>query len=243
MVTTTTTMHVPYKAVKTPARPRPRGLHPVLPLPKDLFAIFYGGVGSGKTQAAMNLIFQKKQYRDHYKGGIYVFSPTAEVDDSTRPLRESSDVTLLGQYTDEKCLALFEELDQAVKEAVDEGDTPLPSLLVLDDCVGDIKESSKVCGEVLRHRHRHCGVIILTQLWRGIPTKFRANASVLYLFKTRDDQELKKIQEALGSTFGNISALMSKAHKDKHDFLLCLQGRCPKTQAWRNFCQELLFED
>nr|WP_281722912.1 ATPase/DNA packaging protein [Nitrosomonas nitrosa] len=235
-------LHVPYLPVLTPKHKRPKDLHPLLPLPKDLFAIFYGGVGSGKTQAMLNLVLRSQQYRDFYPGGIYVFSPTAEHDDSTRPLRESSDVHLLGPYSDEKCMQLFKELEEAVDKAKEEGDEPLPSLLVMDDCVGDIKEYSQVATEVLRHRHRHCGVIILTQLWKGIPTKFRANASMVYLFKVRDDQEMKKIQEAMGSTFGNLSSLMARAHQEPHDFLLLFQGRCPKTQAWRNFCQELLYE-
>jgi hypothetical protein len=199
-----------------------------------------GGVGSGKTVCAANLILQSALYRGFYPGGIYWMSPTSETDLSCEPLRKSSDVHMLGAYSDDKIMALFHELEEGVHEAREEGTEPLPSLLVLDDCVGQLSEHSPINAELLRHRHRYCGILVLSQLWRKLPTPIRSQASMAIFFGTRDDKETQKVRDSFDGHFGNAAALLKEATKNsRHDFLLITQGRL-EPAAYRGMFMERL---
>lgn len=232
-----------YLPVRSGGGGRPEGLNPLLPPPEKIFTIMVAPCGSGKTVALVNLFLRKNQYRGFYPGGIFIFSPTALTDDSMRPLRESASVHLLGRYTDEAAIEFFQSRAAYIAESKDNDETPLTACLVLDDSVGDIRQGSAISSEILKHRHFDLGVVITTQAFREIPTQFRGNASLIFLWRCRDHKEQQKLQESYGNQFGDVGLLLRRATAGgKHNFLLLTQGLAPRTEAWRGMGLELLFD-
>ena len=145
-------------------------------------------------------------YFDH----IYLISPSKH----TLPLEKLNfnEDRIYDSYSDEYLADIIS------KEREDDN---LNNLIVLDDCVRDLKNTTDLCRCVLNRRHitqnnakegkAGLSIIITAQKYRGgVPLYVRLNMSDVMIFRSENGSELKSIKDEL---LGDLS-------KDEQETLL-----------------------
>jgi len=121
-------------------------------------------------------------------------------------------------------------------------------LLVLDDCIKQLKKNSdELCKVILNRRHiltnpegEGCAglsVFILSQRYNELPLTFRCNTSSIYLFRTDNRKELECIKDELMAdlTKEQQNEVLKLAWKDKYSFLLILNNRPTGERYYQRF--------
>lgn len=217
------------------------------PLPKKSFAmLIIGQPGSGKSTLWNSMLLshptKKKpdiprfyyRYFDH----IYLISPS-QVSLPLKKLNLNED-RMFNQYSDE----LLEDILQEERDGEN-----LNNLIILDDCVRDLKfESKTLCRCILNRRHTTqnndqdgkagLSIIITAQKYRGgVPLYLRLNMSQVILFRTENATELKSIKDEL---LGDLSKtqqdeLLKLCWEKPHDFLFIDAFKQKKDRYYKNF--------
>lgn len=168
------------------------------PFPKSHFLyLIIGGVGSGKTSLALNLLKIKKEdggFRKAYNQ-IYVVSPTAkydpkwdklinEVDDEGNYYTECNDETI-GEIIEK-----LEVYNEEWKDTHDKNEKP-SSLVIIDDCVDSFskRQKNKLNKLILTLRHLKTSVWIMSQKLNAVPQLIRAQARAISFFPTLNRRE------------------------------------------------------
>jgi hypothetical protein len=164
------------------------------PFPKSNFLyLIIGGVGSGKTSLALNLLripTEDGGFRKAFNR-IYVISPTAKYDDKWDRLIHEVDEegNYYNECNDEVIGEVIEKLEAYNEEwKMDErhkGKKP-SSLVIIDDSVDMFsrKQKNKLNKLVLTLRHLKTSVWIMSQKLNAIPPLIRAQARCISFFPT-----------------------------------------------------------
>ncbi len=187
-------------------------------LPKELMKppfllIIQAPVRSGKSCLIMNLVYQ--WYKKIFDEIIFV-SPTVKNDKTLRVLYEDDDIIKIDDDLDNG--AINEIIEQLIEEQNElEDDEREHKLLVLDDCLGFLKQ--KLAYLCSRFRHYKISICISSQSFRSIPLICRVNSSAYILFRTHNKKELNKLDEEFSGNFPSFLDLYEKATKNKYSFL------------------------
>ena len=144
---------------------------------------------SGKTTTIVNMLQSELFYRGLFDK-IYYFSPTAKGDPNCRFLAEEPNVEILTDYSDEYLNALLEYQISVPKKERDK------ICVVFDDAIHFLKRHSTGSYLAVKSRHYSCLLTIyVSQSFRSLDTKIRANSRVVCLARLSNDLEIQKIAE------------------------------------------------
>ena len=168
---------------------------------------------AGKTTLIVSMLLH--QFRGCFER-IYVFSPSVDVDDAWKPVKEYSEKEL--QVDQQKDKTFFHEWHPEVLEALLDRQLKLTELqkkrkykemyqiaVVIDDFAdrADVIHSS---GNILtslfiRGRHGWVSTLISSQKLRAIATPLRVNATFICCFRLRNSKELDSLLEELTAIY------------------------------------------
>lgn len=205
--------------------------------------LIVGGVGSGKTSLALNLLrinqedggFRKKFNR------IYVISPTARYDmDKWGRLLDEVDAE--GNYytecNDDTIEDIIDKLEEYNEEwALSKKKGKPSSLVIIDDCVDAFsrRQKNKLNKLVLTLRHLKTSVWIMTQKLNAVPQLIRAQARCISFFPTLNRREEETLINEINIDDGMFKKLIEFAGSgDDHPFLHIKIGD-GKPQFFRKF--------
>lgn len=220
------------------------------PFPKSHFLyLIIGGVGSGKTSLALNLLKIKKEDGGFRKAfnRIYVVSPTAKYDDKWDKLIQEVDEE--GNYYQEcndetigEIIDKLEEYNEDWKNDKKKKDTKPSSLVIIDDCVDSFskRQKNKLNKLILTLRHLKTSVWIMSQKLNAVPQLIRAQARCISFFPTLNRREEETLINEINIDEGLFKKLIGFAGDgDDHPFLHVKLGE-GKPQFFRKYNRILL---
>ena len=186
-------------------------------LPKNNFImLIHAPPRSGKSVLIMNLIYNDAFKLKKIFNKIVFLSPTLEADKTLRHLYDDEDIIKIYDYNE------LENIDGIIDGIVDdqkENKGKESVLLVLDDCVGLLGNTSKNLNRLCtRYRHFNVSMIITSQNYKSFGVLMRNCASHWIFFNTNMLKERKKIMEDM-NTFPNFENLYNTAVNERYSFL------------------------
>jgi GTPase SAR1 family protein len=181
-----------------------------LPLKYNFFMLLVGKPGSGKTSWWVSMITKKKKntfYKKFHK--VYIFSNSFKTISEDIQLDKSRIYDGISELPD---------VIEKIKKTDDE-----KTLIIIDDCVSDIKDVEYMQKLIYNRRHTGGGVslIITTQVYNKLPLNLRKCASDLVFWATSNKQEYISIyKDYINLTFENwVKLLKYVFDKNPHNFL------------------------
>jgi hypothetical protein len=163
--------------------------------------LFIGRKNSGKTRLLVDMLLDKRGYRNIY-GKIIIVSPTFESQKST-----------WGRISGEG-IVVYKEFSESVLEQIytDQQNNKSRSLLILDDNGEDLKKIKPSTFNKLVSNSRHLGgglsIIALLQKCTQSPTILRANCDSFVCFSATSVREQEILYQEIGvldkNTFTNM---------------------------------------
>jgi len=228
-------------------------------LPKVPFRMVAAGPsGCGKTEAIVSMILDMYRARAGKPifQGVFVFSPSVEVDSCWAPVKDFVKKELKVNLEKERCF--FDKFDtEALQDILstqkrvtqllkDRGAKQLYGvLLVIDDFADDVqvvRNSPLLWETYVRGRHSFVSTIIATQRYRQLAPIIRINATDAIFFRFRSQMELKAMLEENSAVFGQraLEEMYHEATKEPYSFLyLKLGAKKPEDFAWKRFEERL----
>jgi GTPase SAR1 family protein len=180
------------------------------PIPSQygFFLMVIGTPGSGKSTFWLNLI-TKKVKNTYYKkfDKIYIFSNSLKT--ITTKINLPEDRLFDG-------ISQLEDIIEVIKDSDDR------VLLIIDDCVTDLKNADYLLKLIYNRRHiaRSVSIIITSQVYNKINMAVRKAASDLVLFSTTNKKELETVfSEYINIPKNDFDEVCRYCFKTKHDFL------------------------
>jgi hypothetical protein len=164
-------------------------IHSNLPKAPSLICI-YASFRSGKSVLVNNMILSPSFFRgllDRW----YIFSPTARNDDSCRFLLDQENIEIIDDYSDDYLKALLQYQKETPKEDRD-------SIGVVFDDAIQYLDKRNALGNFLAVKFRHYNIkylIYVSQSFKSLDTKIRANSKAVVIMKISNQNELEKIKE------------------------------------------------
>lgn len=218
---------------------------PLFDLPTSLCMI--GKSGSGKTQVLINLISRKKYYKNDFKPeNIYLFSVSANTDDKLQAMIQMNNIPEENIFSNtfdlEELRIVYEYIKDNYLEAINNGEEPEHTLLILDDLAysGDLLgyDKDNILNQVFMNgRHCLCSCILTSQKASLIGTGMRSNAKGVIMFGMLPQKEL----DLLANDFNHLESkkdffkLYHKATPSRHDFLVVNYGNKEGIYQNKNF--------
>jgi hypothetical protein len=174
----------------------------------------FGSPGSGKSNMLSNLLLSDSLLKDVFHGGLYIISPTIDNDLTSHFLKEYADMVET-QYSDALMEGIFNNI-----MSIDKADREL-SCVLLDDCLGSIKQNSFMNRFTSTTRHLKNLLIYSLQSMKGLPPTVRSNISATVVFYQPSIKQLTDIVE-LHSLMGgeeNFKQCYDEATAKKYQFL------------------------
>ena len=188
-------------------------LHPNLPKFPACICI-YANYRSGKSVLLVNYLLNTHFYCNRFDR-IYVFSPTATSDPSTRHLTEDDNIEIFDdpKEWENQLQALWEyQIEQKGSPSADK------ICVCFDDCVGNLGKRTSLMN-TLPTKFRHANIRLLayiSQSFKSLDPKIRSNTKGMILMKLSNDNERNKIREEVdGYLGGNFETLYNYAIDDQ----------------------------
>lgn len=153
---------------------------------------------SGKSSCIVNLLAQddKRLYKNDFDGdNIYIFSGSLKTDNKMKLLVNQFDIpesNLFEEYSEEALEAIYDLTEEEYQEAIDEGEKPKNTLLILDDIAFDGSMKKKNAGMLNKvfcnGRHINLSIIATSQRYTQNHTTQRENCSGVILWDCSDKQ-------------------------------------------------------
>ncbi len=209
-----------------PPDPRPSKMNPPHPhLPNvegeggGSLLLMISPVRTGKSTLISNMLLREDFYDAQERfDQVNIISNTIANDVTSRFLRKAFDGNCHDFYSDEVIHGIVESQKKYDKE-----DQP-EIAIVLDDCLGSIKQNSMINHLASRYRHFNIKLLVISsQKFTGsVSPIIRANATDVIIGSPFPNQkELEHVAEEYGDLFGgskNWLKLYKKATPNKYDF-------------------------
>jgi len=202
--------------------------------------IIVSPTGSGKSTLIQNLVYNKnmwgrtKQKPNGAFDGVYVWSPSIYLDDTSRFMLE--DFVCSDVFKDEDLETLKE--NQLMLKKEDRGKL----LLIIDDSVGldVLKMKSALTYWATRHRHLNANIILSVQNYRACNSIVRNNAKcVIIMYGVYNMKELEKLNDELGDVYrGTLLYCYKKYCTKKFEFLTLYPRELP-VRMLKNFSHDI----
>lgn len=217
------------------------GLDVPYPLQRsNFFSIIAGQPGSGKTNLLLSLISNRGKFYNKQFHKIYIFS------NSLHTIKQKMKVPseqLINGFSE---AALMKVLDDEKREFDDleEGECPNKILIILDDVVSQIQKNMKALLKLAYNRRHISGglsLIITTQKLNKVPLELRTAISSLYIFETKNKQEINAIwNEYITLSRSEFAKIMKFVFDKKHNFLFLNLDLPAEKMMFKNFNQLLV---
>lgn len=208
-----------------------------------------GSAGSGKSSYVYNLLLNKNGLGKKFDR-VYVISPSLH----TLPLEVRNKLVeerTFNQYDDETLQYILDDAQEYADddEVVEKKERPT-FLLILDDCIAQIKKSNKQMKKFIYNR-RHTpeggcfSVIMTSQKYNNIPLDFRVNQNYLTIFKPSNKKEIKSIfsECVAGLTEEEFNKLVMQFCKERYDNIYISIFSSPENQLYHNFNKIILYNN
>ena len=175
----------------------------------------FASPGSGKSVFISNLFLREALLKDFFDGGLYLVSPTCMSDSSSRFLVDYADFVET-EYSEDLMSEIYNNIMMVPKE------DRLPSAMILDDCMGSIKQNSIMNKISSVHRHMRSLLVFSIQNIKGLNPNIRSNLSHSIVFYQPSQKQLEDTVQ-LHSMFGGEDTFLEKyneATSQKYGFLL-----------------------
>ncbi len=143
----------------------------------------FGGMGSGKGNLLSNWLLREDFMKDMFDGGLYFISPTAHNDLTNVHLVREADMVET-DYSDSLMEGIYNNIMN--QDSEDRG----LSCIVLDDCLGSIKQHSIMNKITSTVRHMKTLLIYSLQAAKGLPPTVRSNISMTVVFFTPSSKQM-----------------------------------------------------
>jgi len=143
----------------------------------------FGGMGSGKGNLLSNWLLREDFMKDMFDGGLYFISPTAHNDLTNVHLVREADMVET-DYSDDLMSGIYNNIMS--QDSEDRG----LSCIVLDDCLGSIKQHSIMNKITSTVRHMKTLLIYSLQACKGLPPTVRSNISMTVVFYTPSAKQM-----------------------------------------------------
>jgi GTPase SAR1 family protein len=231
--------------------------HEILPSIPARMALL-GPSGSGKTQLiqAMCCDFFRRRGRSVF-ARIYIWSPSVLVDTVWEPVIKMCK-TELGQDNDREQF-LFQSYNPADLQRVIQTQKDVISrakeaklktlfniLIIVDDFADrpDFTRTETLVWELFfRGRHAKISTLISTQKWKAISPAIRSQATALFVFRLRSQQELEAFAEEVSALVDKKTVMQfyREATEEPYSFLYVrLEAKKPEDIFWERFEHRLL---
>lgn len=185
-----------------------KGVERPLPTAYNFFWLICGAPGSGKSSLWVNLITNKEK-NNYYKkfDKIFIFSNSLKTITKKINLPEDRKFDGIGEL-------------EMVVEAIKDSDDKI--LIIIDDCVADIKSESFMLKLIYNRRHIAGGIsiIITTQVYNKVPLPIRKASSDLVLFSTGNKKEINSVyNDFINIPEKDFERIIQYCFKGKHDFM------------------------
>ena len=146
----------------------------------------FGGMGSGKGNLLSNWLLREDFMKGLFDGGLYFISPTAENDLTNVHLVREADMVET-EYSDSLMEGIYNNIMN--QDSEDRG----LSCIVLDDCLGSIKQHSIMNKITSTVRHMKTLLIYSLQACKGLPPTVRSNISMTVVFYTPSAKQMEDL--------------------------------------------------
>ena len=210
--------------------------HPNLPSisnSRGFLQLIIGSQNSGKTTIINNQLLSKHFWggkESAFDGGVFIFSPSCELDDSMRFLRDNFEYYT--QYKDEYLEEIKDKQKQFKKK-------DMPKIcIVADDSSGLL--SRKFFHFLTRFRHFNANVILSIQNFKSLMPIARSNANVVLLMNgIVNEKEMEKIEDEYSAQFkGTLKYCYKKFAREPYSFLY-LKIRKNPPEMYHNFTEKI----
>jgi Cdc6-like AAA superfamily ATPase len=183
------------------------------PLPSNygFFLMLIGSPGSGKTNLWLNLLKKTKKKNTYYKrfDKVYIFSNSLHT------------ITQQIQLPEERLFNGISQLEETIEDIKKTDDK---CLIVIDDCITDVKASDNYLIKLIynrRHIGGSCSIILISQVYNRIPLAIRKCCTALILFKTGNKKELASVfEDQMNIEHEYYNKIINYVFADNiHDFL------------------------
>ena len=196
------------------------GLNVPYPLQRsNFFYILAGSPGSGKTNLLMSLITKNRKFYNKQFHRIWVFS------NSLHTIKKRIDVppSQLIHGFSEASLEKVLDIEQKEYDNLEEGEEPNKILIIFDDVVSQLQRNMQSLLKLAFNRRHISGglsMMITTQKFNAIPLELRTASSGLFVFDTKNKQEIDAIWKEYISLPRDIFLKVLKFVFDRpHNFL------------------------
>lgn len=194
---------------------------PILKGTKAAQMMIVGAKRSGKSSLILSLLSHPKLYKGHF-GNIFMISPSVS-DGKMLPLikelqKEEKFFTELTEANIQKILDTIKAEQDALKmkeKKLKKKLPPIYNLLILDDVMADMPRSfkkNKITSLFMNARHYCLSTMIVSQVYKGIPSQVRKQTDILYTFPL-----VKKEREAIMEDWDVPEEVFDIAFEDESD--------------------------
>lgn len=185
-------------------------VEPPLPNNYGFFMLLIGAPGSGKSTMWLSLITNKEKHNYYKKfDKIHIFSNSLKT------------ITRKIHLPDDRLHDGIGDLEETIENIKDTEDKVL---LIVDDCVTDIKSPDYILKLIYNRRHLAGGIsiIITSQVYNKIALAIRKAANTLVLFSTGNKKEIASVyQDFMNIPEKEYNAIASYCFRNgSHDFMV-----------------------
>ena len=181
---------------------------------------------SGKSTVILNLLLREEYYRGLFKGeNVYIVSNNA-LDQKMRILRDTLEIPTENfiEFSEAGVEDIYDQVEEQCLAAIDAGEKPVQSLIVLDDVAFSGSLKKKADGIVSRiacnGRHICLSAILTAQKYTQLSCVLRVNCTAAVLFaNTQREAELMSEDFNYLPLKQDWMNMYRKATKDRNAFL------------------------
>ena len=202
-----------------------------------------GRSGSGKT-TVINYMMTQPNYMKGFFDSVYLFSPTAELDDLAKHLKLKKE-NLITDPTPEKLMEILDEQESLIKKhGIKKVAQKRKVMIIFDDIVSNIKflKSPAVLRLCTMGRHYLISSIFNTQAYKKIPRSCRLQANSVIFFPASNDETLCIAEDHTPPSCSrkDFYKMVEYATKNRHEFMYINMHEPPEKRYRKGFKEYLV---